>query len=185
MRGLMCASIACACAATAGAQTPDEPLVQREEPGTIITRLLVPASAEEVRAVLDDPVAFGGFTPDVLSMRVEPRGRCKLLSFDSRGFLEPMRYSTLRCPSAQGWSETLFQSEDFTRYDADMAFEDAPGGTLITYRLSVDLDFPVPDMVISRNVKKSAKLTMQAVRELLVRPEEAEPPSTEPPADAP
>jgi hypothetical protein len=170
----------------AQAQTPDEPLVQREEPGIIITSLLVPASAEEVRAVLDDPVTFSGFTPDVLSMRVEPRGRCKLLSFQSRGLLEPMRYSTLRCPSDLGWRETLFQSDDFTRYDADIALEDAPGGTLITYKLSVGLDLPVPDVVISRNVKRSAKLTMQAVRDLLARPDQPQPPSAEAPsAEAP
>jgi hypothetical protein len=186
----MTRTAACALACLLGsaisqAQTPDEPLVQREEPGTIITRLLVPASAEEVRAVLNDPVTFGGFTPDVQSMRVEPRGRCKLLSFDTRGLLEPMRYSTLRCPSDLGWRETLFQSDDFTRYDADIALEPAPEGTLITYKLSVGLDLPVPDVVISRNVKRSARLTMQAVRDLLALPAQSDQAEAEASADAP
>jgi hypothetical protein len=165
----LCALFTLAHSTTATAQTPDEPLVQSEEPGTIVTRLLVPAPEHEVRALLEDPEAFARFTPDVEGLEVQARGRCKLLMFDSRGLFDTLHYSTLRCPSERGWRETLFESEDFTRYDADMQLESVPGGTNIIYRLSVGLDLPVPDIVISRNVKRSAKLTMQAVREIFLR----------------
>ena len=184
-RLLLCALAAFVGAASAQAQTPDEPLVQSEETGTIITRMLVPASQEEVRAVLDDPVTFGGFTPDVQSMQVQARGRCQLLSFDTRGLVEPLRYSTLRCPSPMGWRETLLHSDSFTRYDADLQLEPAPGGTYVTYKLSVGIDLPVPDLVISRNVKRSARMTMQAVRDLLMKPQSNAPNAAEPSSGEP
>lgn len=173
-RALLCVLAALSFGASSHAQTPDEPLVQTEEPGTIITHLLVPATQAEVLAILDDPYTFGGFTPDLQSMDVEVRGRCKLLSFESRGLFEPLRYSTQRCPWGTGWRETLLESDSFTRYDADIQLLPVVGGTRIIYRLSVGLDLPVPDVVISKNVKRSARLTMQAVRELLLRTEPAQ-----------
>jgi len=162
------------------AQTPDEPLVQSEEPGVIVTRVLVTASEAEVRAVLDDPHAFAAFTPDVQHMDVQSRGQCKLLRFRSRGFIAPFTYSTQRCPSSTGWSEHLLESDSFTRYDADIQLAPVTGGTHITYKLSVGLDIPVPDIVISKNVKRSARLTMQALRDLLSRPSDS-PAATETP----
>ncbi len=182
---------ACAAAAwlvfssTSLAQSPDEPLVQREEPGVIITELFVPASEQEVLALLNDPEAFSRFTPDVQGIRVQPRGRCKLLDFDSRGLFEPLQYSTLRCPSSKGWRETLLSSESFTRYDADLQLRPVTGGTNITYKLSVGIDLPVPDLVISKNVKRSARLTMQAVFDLFTRPSEPAPVPALEPSDAP
>ncbi len=168
-RGLLCVLAGLSLSAGALAQTPNEPLVQTEEPGTIITRTLVPATEAEVRAILDDPYTFVGFTPDVQSMDVQARGRCKQLSFVSRGLFEPLHYSTQRCPSAGGWRETLLESDSFTRYDADIQLLPVAGGTHIIYRLSVGIDLPVPDLVISKNVKRSARLTMQAVRDLILR----------------
>ncbi len=186
MRGVFCALLGLSCAASpAFGQTPDEPLIQTEEPGTIVTRLLVPATEAEVRAVLDDPYAFASFTPDVQELDVQTRGRCKLLRFRSRGFIDSFQYSTQRCPSATGWVETLLESDDFTRYDADIALEPVVGGTAITYKLSVGIDIPVPDVVISKNVKRSARLTMQALRDILLRPDAptTSPDATTEPAD--
>jgi carbon monoxide dehydrogenase subunit G len=169
MRAVMCALASLSLSLPAIAQTPDEPLVQTEEPGTIVTRLLVPAPVHEVQAILDDPYTFVAFTPDVQSMDVQTRGRCKLLRFQSRGLFESLHYSTQRCPSASGWRETLLESDSFTRYDADIALLPEGDGTQIVYRLSVGIDLPVPDVVISKNVKRSARLTMQALSDMLVR----------------
>ncbi len=169
----LCVLAGLSLSAVSMAQTPDEPLVQTEEPGVIVTRLLVSASEDEVRAVLDDPHAFAAFTPDVQHMDVVSRGQCKLLRFRSRGFIEPFTYSTQRCPSSSGWSERLLESDDFTRYDADILLTPVSGGTHITYKLAVGIDIPVPDIVISKNVKRSARLTMQALRDLLSRPSDS------------
>ncbi len=182
-RAILCALAPIAFTSTAWAQTPDQPLVQTEEPGTIVTHLLIPASEEQVRAVLDDPHTFGSFTPDVQRMTVHPRGRCKLLRFDTRGLLEPLQYSTLRCPSGSGWSETLLESDSFTRYDADIQLLPVVGGTHVIYRLSVGIDLPVPDMLIDKNVKRSARLTMQAVRDLFTRSSAASDAQDSPPAE--
>ena len=178
-----CALLMLVSAPRSWAQTPEEPLVQSEEPGTIVTRLHVPAPEHEVRAVLDDPRAFMQLTPDVYSLDVQPRGKCKLLRLDTRGLFEPLQYSTLRCPRVGGWHESLLESDSFTRYDADMQFEPVPGGTNIVYRLSVGIDLPVPDMVISKNVKRSARLTMQAVRDLFARQDRASTPVESPEDD--
>lgn len=168
-KALAWALILLASAPPAWAQSPDEPLVQVMESDTIVTKLHVPVPPDQVRAVLDDPRAFSRFTPDVYSLDVQPRGKCKLLRLDTRGLFEPLRYSTLRCPRAGGWHESLLESDSFTRYDADLQLVPVTGGTNIVYRLSVGIDLPVPNVVISKNVKKSARLTMQAVRELFTR----------------
>jgi hypothetical protein len=188
-RVLICALASLSLSLPSAAQTPEEPLVQSEEPGTIITRLLVPAPVGQVQAVLDDPHLFAAFTPDVQELVVQARGRCKLLTFRSRGFIEPFRYSTQRCPSASGWRETLLESDSFTRYDADIALEPSAEGTHIIYKLSVGLDIPVPDIVISKNVKRSARLTMQALRDMIIHadplPAAPDSPAEEAPAPAP
>jgi len=153
----------------AAAQTPDEPLVQTEEAGILVTRLLVPAPAAEVRRFLDDPRAFNGLTPDVLSLDIRPSGACQELRSDTRGMLEPLHLATLRCPASGGWRETLIESESFTKYDAQMEIHPVAGGTQVVYRLAVGIDLPLPRLVISSNVRRSARLTMQALRDLFVR----------------
>ena len=150
-------------------QTPDEPLLQSEEDGAVVTRLLVPAPESEVRRVLSDPRAFGRLTPDVFALDVRPSGPCQELRADTRGLLEPLHFSTLRCPAGTGWRESLVASDSFTRYDAEMQLKPVEGGTRVTYRLAVGIDLPVPQLVVSRNVKRSARLTMQALRDLFAR----------------
>ncbi len=168
-RACLASLLALTVAPPAWSQTPEDPLVQTEEHGTIITKLHVAAPEQEVQAVLNDPRAFSRFTPDVYSLDVQTRGKCKLLRLDTRGLFEPLHYSTLRCPRAGGWHESLLESDSFTRYDADLRLEPVAGGTNIIYRLSVGIDLPLPDVVISKNVKKSARLTMQAVRDLFTQ----------------
>lgn len=160
----------------AGAQTPDEPLVQSEEAGTVVTRLLVPAPEDEVRRLLEDPATLGRLAPDVLSQDIRARGACQELHTDTRGLIVPIHVATLRCPTARGWHESLLEGASFTRYDADVQISPAEGGTLVIYRMAVGLDLPVPQRMVSGNVKRSARLTMQALRDLFVR----KPPPPEP-----
>jgi hypothetical protein len=163
------------------AQTPDEPLVQSEEAGAVVTRLLVPAPEEAVRRLLDDPATFGRLAPDVLAQDIRAHGACQELHTDTRGLLVPLHVATLRCPISGGWRETLLEGASFTRYDAEVKLAPIEGGTQVTYRVAVGLDLPVPARLVSGNVKRSARLTMQALRELFIR----KPPPAPAPEEAP
>jgi len=177
---LAAAASVLALASPVRAQTPDEPLVQSEEAGTVVTRLLVPAPEEEVRRMLADPAVLGRLAPDVLSQDIRAHGTCQELHTDTRGLVVPLRVATLRCPILGGWRETLLEGASFTRYDAEVKLAPIEGGTQVTYRVAVGLDLPVPARLVSSNVKRSARLTMQALRDLFVRkpPPDAEPEPT-------
>ncbi len=155
----------CALQATASwAQTPQDPLIQVEDDGAVVTTVLIEAPQEEVRQLLNDPASFSSLTPDVLSLSTVPRGDCQELRARTRGFLRPLNYRTVRCPRLNGWHESLLTSDDFTRYDAELQLEPVAGGTHVIYRLAIAIDLPVPKKLISENVKRSARITLGALR---------------------
>lgn len=132
--------------------------------GTVVATVLLPAEEEAVRRILDDPVRSAHLTPDLLSVDVAPtRPPCSHLDGRTRGLTRPLAYRVVRCPTAHGWRESLVSSEDFRRYEVEWQIVPVSEGVRVEYRVAIDVNLPVPGRLVSENVKRSARLTLQAL----------------------
>ena len=85
--------------------------------GVVVARILVPATSDEVRALLADTSGrLAALSPDTLSVISTPDGACEMVDRKTRGIFRPFAFRAQRCPTANGWQETLMQSDDFTAY---------------------------------------------------------------------
>lgn len=140
-------------AALAGS-APSEPTIQSD--GTVRSDVFVASDAASVKRVIGDVVATAGLCPDVISARVIERGTCDLVEVTTRGMTSPLTYRVKRCPTADGFNETLVSSDDFTDVKVDWQIQSVEGGTRVTYTIRTSPDIPVPQRIISSLTAKSA-----------------------------
>jgi carbon monoxide dehydrogenase subunit G len=146
-----------------------EPSIAVEDDGTVVGRVEVAATESEVRALLTDPVTAGSLTPGVLSVSPTPQGACTLLDVETRGPWDPLTYRGLRCPTADGWEQHLVASEDFARVDVHWKLAPTDTGTAVEYRVNTAITAPVPARLVRRGVEQSARETLVALVERLIR----------------
>ena len=132
----------------------------------VTMRMLVQAPIDEVRSVLSRAETSVTLSPDVMELHTTDQGNCERVEVSTRGLFSPMRYVGLRCPTSEGWSETLVESEDFTHYDVEWTLSPTDEGTMVTYRIDVSLkNLPVPDRVLHSNLSSSMKHVMASLAE--------------------
>lgn len=157
--------IALALLASARAAEPTPPVTDSAD--RVTTAVVVPAAPDAVRAVLADPTAACRLSADVLSARVVGAdGPCALIAVTTRGLTSPLSYTTRRCPSADGYTETLVQTDDFDQQDARWRLRAVPGGTEVTLQVRSQPRLPVPQRIINATVGSSA---VQALKALVQR----------------
>ena len=136
----------------------EEPTVSVGDDGTVEARMLLPeGTGGEIRRVVGDTRALATLSPDVLSVETQPRGECEEVTRSTRGMLRPFRLRSLRCPTAQGWKESLIEQGDFTEYATEWRIVETAAGTEVVYRVRTALDIAVPEAVIRRTVAQSAR----------------------------
>lgn len=143
----------------ATAQEPSSPTVA--EDNTVRSEVLIAASIDEVRRDLADPVAAAGLSSNVIRARVISRGACDVVAMTVRGLTGPMEYTAKRCPTTNGWTETLVSSDDFDAHRAEWKVTPVPGGTLVTLTISIEPDVPVPQRVINSVVQSQVVQTLK------------------------
>ena len=153
---------------TAALAAPAEPSpVEIGADSSIRTTVIVAATPEQVRARLADPVAAAELCDDVIGARVVgASGDCSLLEVTTRGLTDPLVYTVKRCPTADGWQETLVASDDFSRQDSRVRLEAVPGGTRIVMEVRSEPRLPLPQRLLQSEIAKS---TVQTLRNLVVQ----------------
>ena len=91
-----------------------EPVVTAQADGSILATTAIAASPAAVRAILEDPVAWGALSSDILAVTATPAGKCTMMDVTSRGLWNPLHWLALRCPTADGWRDDLVSSTDIT-----------------------------------------------------------------------
>ena len=157
---LVVLGIAWATAAVA-AEEP-RPVVFVEQDGTVVCNVVVEAEPDEVRAFLADP-ASARLAPDLLDAQVADRGPCLEFMKTTRGAWNPLHLRTLRCPTKDGFTETLLDSADFNHFQSEWKVEPVDGGTEVTYRVQTDVNLPVPRSAVNQGLKRNALQTVQAL----------------------
>lgn len=132
-----------------------------EPDGTVVAVEVVSAGAEAVRAVLADVHAAAALSPEVLSVEVEPEGRCERVRRRTRGLLRPFELLALRCPTERGWSEALVSSEDFASFTAEWVVVASGSGTRVEYRVRTALRWPVPTVALREGLERAARTTVE------------------------
>ncbi|MCK6530790.1 hypothetical protein L6R50_25595 [Myxococcota bacterium] len=148
----------------ARAEGPGTPEVTVRRDGTVEATVTVPATEAAVRRIIEDPVASNRLTDAVLSVEVEDRGRCKRVATKARGFLRPLTYITLRCPTVSGVKESLMESGDFSLYESEWQLTPRASGTEITYRIRLQVSIPAPRSLVNLNVQRSVREALVALQ---------------------
>ncbi len=142
--------------------TTPEPEVRIDAEGRVVATVTLNAQPESVRAILADTAgALKDLSPNTLSVEVSDEGACELVRRHTRGILQPLVFQSRRCPTDEGWEESLVQSEDFEHYEAMWAVRTTDSGTEVTYRIGTVLTAPVPQVLVRRNLKQAAGTILQ------------------------
>jgi hypothetical protein len=139
------------------ASADDDATVTVDDEGRVVARIHVPASTEEVRAVLGDTDGqLAALSPDTLSVQTTQVGPCEMVDRKTRGVWRPFAFRAKRCPTDRGWQETLVASDDFTKYEAEWELEATDHGTEVVYKIQTEINAPVPSSLVRTNLKSAA-----------------------------
>lgn len=129
---------------------------------TVTTDVFIAADSATVRAALADPVVACRLSGDVLDARVlATQGECTLVQVTTRGLTTPLTYTTRRCPTPEGFSETLVQTEDFDSQMSSWKLRPVTGGTQVTLMVRSEPRLPVPQRLINAAVGSGAVQTLK------------------------
>ena len=134
-----------------------EPAVDVGRDGVVAVSMLIDAPERNIRSVLNDVEGeLADLSSDVLTVEVVKEGLCQEIDRSTRGLFRPFRIRSLRCPTAQGWHETLIASGDFSAYSTEWSLNETEEGTEVMYRVHTEL-FIFPRPVVTHTVVQSAK----------------------------
>lgn len=146
----------------AWASAPD--VVIRDDHSVRGTALLA-TDATTARARLADPAWIASV--DASGNRIElaaGAGDCKRVKTESPHPIRTVRYEVERCPTADGFVETLIASDAFDAYEARWSIASEPGGARITYTLATRTSLLVPQFVIDRQTRKGVERMLGALQ---------------------
>lgn len=142
------------------AADPSAPTVAGEN--VVTTGVMVAADAATVRAALADPVTACRLNGDVLDAKVIGKeGNCSLVQVTTRGLSTPLTYVTRRCPTADGYAETMVRSDDFDNQSSTWHVSSVSGGAQVTLQVRSEPRLPVPQRMINAAVGTSVVQTLK------------------------
>ena len=148
------------CAHLAFAAEPSAPVVAGES--TVSTEVFIAAAPAAVLAALADPLVACRLSGDVLDARVlGKQGDCTLMQVTTRGLTTPLTYTTRRCPTPEGFNETLVQTDDFDSQASSWKLRPVSGGTQVTLEVRSEPRLPVPQRLINAAVGSGAVQTLK------------------------
>lgn len=142
-----------------------EPVVQSD--GSVLMRIVLPATESAVRAELDTTAEASALHGDATIVSQESQGACEQTTFKTRGLITSISYVALRCPTADGWKQTLVSSDTFEHNEAEWALHPVEGGTELRYRIRVSLDLPVGQGMVNSQISASMSRAMERLEERL------------------
>jgi uncharacterized protein YndB with AHSA1/START domain len=146
-----------------------DPTVTSAADGTVTATVDVAASAEKVRACLADAEATSKLTPEVIDAEATPKGACEVVDVTSQGAWNPFTYKALRCPTKDGWTYELLQSEDFEALHIEWKVTPTSSGSTVEYKVKTDLAMSLPSSVVQPRLERSARATLMKLVEAALR----------------
>lgn len=129
----------------------------RYEDGLLVIEAVVGRPVSEIRPLLGDIQMMSDISPDILETTSQAIGACHQVTRKTRGLWRSLELRLLRCPTADGWKETLLQPGDYTAYESLWEVREAPGGSHLSFKLRTEVNLPVPDALVKRQVQSASK----------------------------
>lgn len=134
--------------------------------GSVCMRVVIPASEADIRREIDTAREANALVASADLVKVEPDGNCERLTYKTPGLLSSMTYIARRCPTADGWVETLISSDDFAENHSSWRLREVEGGTEIDYRVRVRLNnIPVGQAMVDAQIAKSIQRAIERLEE--------------------
>ena len=146
-----------------------EPAVDILRDGTVEGTVVVGATVDRVRALVGDVARLRRMSRDVKDVAVRREGDCVVVTTRTASVLE-VNYTARRCPTADGWVETLLESDTFNDYYSEWFVHSVADGVLVRFRLRTVADLPVPDRLVRGALKKGVESVLEAIGEELGGP---------------
>jgi hypothetical protein len=138
----------------------EEAQVRVAEDGSVVGRMVIDASEQEIRAAIPE-LQEAGHSSSVLEARIVKDGSCSSVFRKTRGLIRPLEMQTRFCPTTTGWRESLVSSADFNAYETEWVVRPQPGGgTSVQLRVVSGVNLMVPEALVRSS-------TVSGVRESL------------------
>lgn len=142
------------------AADPAPPVVSGDS--TVVTNVFIAADPATVRAALADPMVACQLSGDVLDAKVlRKEGDCSVIQMTVRGITSPLVYVAKRCPTADGFRETLLETTDFDAQASTWKLQPVNGGTQVTLQVVSEPRLPIPQRLVNSAVGTSAVQTLK------------------------
>jgi hypothetical protein len=149
---------------------PASPII--EDDGTVRMSMEIDASEADIRAILADTSgSLMDLSTEVLSVQSLPKGTCEDVKRETKGVWRPLKWRSLRCPTANGWHEELVTSDDFSAFETEWRLEAVDGGTIVTYRVRTELNMAIPQTVVRDGIVKGARNALVNLAKKVLRTE--------------
>jgi hypothetical protein len=141
----------------------EEPEVAFRDDGTVVGRLVVDATPDQVRAAIGEVQGKVRVT-NVLDLKLIPDGACASITRTTRGLLSPMTMKTRLCPTPDGWREWLVESSDFNAYETTWKVSPQEGGRArVEILVKSELSFLAPKALVRQGTVKGIHESFAAV----------------------
>jgi len=139
-----------------------------QEDGTVVGHVVVPNPAADVRKLLDDTEGtLLTIEQDTIGIVSDGASPCEHVHRTTKGVWHPLIFESQRCESEAGWSEKLTKSEHMKNFSSSWTVADHAEGTLVTYTIVTELNLPVPQALVRRNLRKSAQKMLDQLATML------------------
>lgn len=160
-------------AALSGVTVAAEPQTVIQSDGTVEVRMTIPAETEAVLQVLADTNGvFSTLNTDIYRTVSEKRGVCEEVRRETRGVFRPFKFRSLRCPSKDGFVETLIDSDDITTFQSSWELTKTQEGTAIVYKVHTELRSVFPRPLVLQGTLAGAKETVVNLARVLLNPKQ-------------
>ena len=122
--------------------------------GIVIAEVRVSASPAAVREVLAGAERAHGLAPTTVSASATRDGKCEKVKLKTRGLIAPFVLETRRCPTANGWRETLVTSDNFVEYWNEWTVKAQGDGALVTFKTRTLPNVAVPESIILSQTRR-------------------------------
>ncbi|MCB9778334.1 MAG: hypothetical protein H6742_07205 [Alphaproteobacteria bacterium] len=123
-------------------------------PNAVEGETLVDANAEELKAWLSDYGLIAEINADIYEYSVEAAPPCELVHVKSRGVGQPMLYTVKRCPTADGFKETMISGDQLEAMEAEWSVKPEGDRSRVKVRIFTKINL-VPQFLVNQAGKKS------------------------------
>lgn len=161
------AALIVALAVTAGSATPvsadatPKIWTRITDDGEVIAVVRIPAPLASVRQALTSAERAHLYAPTTLAAKATADGACERVDLQVKGLFTPFTAKTRRCPTADGWLESLVHSDDFSDYLAEWKLQSLGDATTVHYRVRTIINVSVPHSLITSRTRKVLQTTLE------------------------